>query len=915
MMVLVVGVVIFAAFSDFWVNWSWFKSVDYTGVFTKQLGYQAVLFVVTALVTFIVISLSLRIAYRSRPMSVPRTPEEVALARYREGLEPFRRGLFVAAPLILASLFGAAAASEWTTVLLALNSSAFGQTDAQFGMDISFFVFTLPALLMITSLLFAIVLLGFIGSIIINYLYGGFRRGTGEVSTGRRQILIFLGLLSLLKAASYYLDRFTLANETNSLLTGMRYVDVNAVVPAKNIMMLIAFATAVLFFISTLRLGWNLPFVALAVMLASSVLIGGLYPAFVQQVQVKPSELAREAPYLERNLAATKAAYGLTNVNVIDYQATEDPAGVSLGADQGTLNSVRLLDPSVVSPTFRTLQQIRSFYAFPDSLDIDRYTINGEKRGTVLAVREVTLDGVADDQRNWFNDHMVFTHGYGVVAAYDNTSSSDGSPAFSESDIPPQGALDITEPRVYFGERSPEYSIVGVPAGTDARELDYPDDKSANGQTNNTYAGAGGVSIGNPLARAVFAMAYREPNILLSNQINGESKILYDRDPKTRVAKVAPWLTLDSDPYPTVVDGRIVWVVDGYTTSNRYPNSARVSLRDVTTDSVNANESALDALLDENITYIRNAVKATVDAYDGTVKLYAWDDTDPILTSWQKVFPGIVQPKSSIPEGLLEHVRYPEDMFKVQRDILAKYHVNDAQAFYSGQDFWNIPDDPTKPDVKQPQPPYYLTLQMPGDKAPAFSLTSTFAPNKRATLAAFMAVNSDPGENYGKITVLQLPRNTTIPGPTQVQNNFESDPDVSAKLSLLRRGGSEVTLGNLLSLPVAGGLLYVEPVYVQASAGDGYPLLRKVLVSFGTTVAFEDDLATALKVIFDETVNTPTAPGEEPADSDLASAVAAANKAYADSQAALAEGDFTAYGKALEALEQALAQITAASEK
>jgi uncharacterized membrane protein (UPF0182 family) len=413
----------------------------------------------------------------------------------------------------------------------------------------------------------------------------------------------------------------------------------------------------------------------------------------------------------------------------------------------------------------------------------------------------------------------------------------------------------------------------------------------------------------------VFAMAYREPNILLSNQINGESRILYDRDPKTRVAKVAPWLTLDSDPYPTVVDGRIVWVVDGYTTSNRYPNSARVSLRDVTTDSVNANESALDALLDENITYIRNAVKATVDAYDGTVKLYAWDDTDPILTSWQKVFPGIVQPKSSIPEGLLEHVRYPEDMFKVQRDILAKYHVNDAQAFYSGQDFWNIPDDPTKPDVKQPQPPYYLTLQMPGDKAPAFSLTSTFAPNKRATLAAFMAVNSDPGENYGKITVLQLPRNTTIPGPTQVQNNFESDPDVSAKLSLLRRGGSEVTLGNLLSLPVAGGLLYVEPVYVQASAGDGYPLLRKVLVSFGTTVAFEDDLATALKVIFDETVNAPTAPGEEPADSDLASAVAAANKAYADSQAALAEGDFTAYGKALEALEQALAQITAASEK
>jgi uncharacterized membrane protein (UPF0182 family) len=915
MIVLVVAAVAFAGFSNFWVNWAWFKSVDYTNVFTKALTYQVALFSVTALVTFVVVSLALRIAYRSRPMNVPRTPEEVALARYREGIEPFRRGLFIAAPVILAGLFGAAAAGEWSTVLLALNSTPFGQTDSYFGQDISFFVFTLPALLMVSSLLFAVVLLAFIGSVVINYLYGGFKRQGDQPPTGRRQLFIFLGLLAALKSISYYLDRFSLATESNALMTGMRYVDVNAVVPAKNIMAMIALATALLFLISIVRLNWNLPFVALAVMLASSVLIGGLYPAFVQQVQVKPSELARETPYLNINLAATKAAYGLTDVNVVDYQAIEDPSGVSLSADQGTLSNVRLLDPSVVSPTFRTLQQIRSFYAFPDSLDIDRYTIDGQKRGTVLAVREVSLDGVANDQRNWFNDHMVFTHGYGVVAAFDNSASTDGSPAFSESDIPPQGALNITEPRVYFGERSPEYSIVGVPAGTEARELDYPDDKSANGQTNNTYAGSGGVSIGNPLQRAIFAMAYQEPNILLSNQINAESKILYDRDPATRVAKVAPWLTLDSDPYPTVVEGRIVWVVDGYTTSNRYPNSARVSLRDVTTDSVNADETALDSLLDENITYMRNAVKATVDAYDGTVKLYAWDESDPILSSWSKIFPGVVAPKASIPEQLLEHVRYPEDMFKVQRDILAKYHVNDAQAFYSGQDFWNIPDDPTKPDVKQPQPPYYMSLQMPGETQSAFSLTSTFAPNKRATLAAFMAVNSDPGENYGKITVLQLPRNTTIPGPTQVQNNFESDPEVSAELSLLRRGGSEVTLGNLLSLPVAGGLLYVEPVYVQASAGDGYPLLRKVLVSYGTTVAFEDDLATALKVIFDETIAAPTTPGEEPTDSDLAAAISAANQAFAESQKALADGDFAAYGQALEKLEAALADITAANAK
>ena len=685
--------------------------------------------------------------------------------------------------------------------------------------------------------------------------------------------MFFGGMIALLKAVAYSLDKYALATKSDSLITGLRYTDVHALVPAKTLLTYIAVATALLFFISMFRPGWSLPFIAFGVMLGASFLLGGLYPTVIQQLQVKPSELQREQPYIQRNIDATRTSYGLTNVQITDYQAVEDANGANIEADKGTLQNIRLLDPSLVSPTFRNLQQIRGFYAF-----------------------------------------NVFTHGYGVVAAYENTLNSDGAPNFYESNVPPSGLLNIEQPRVYFGEQSPSYSIVGSPAGVAPRELDYPDDKSENGQTNNTYDGKGGVSVGNIFQRLMFAIRYQEPNIVLSNQLNTNSKILYDRDPATRIKKVAPWLTLDSDPYPVVVDGRITWVVDGYTTSNAYPYSKRLSLSDVTADSVNTQDQ-FTRLARGEITYIRNAVKATVDAYDGTIHIYAWDENDPVLKTWAKSFPGVVEPKSAMPVGILDHVRYPEDLFKVQRNILAQYHVTDAQSFYSGQDFWVIPDDPTKPTLKQAQPPYYLTLKMPDQEKEAFQLTSAFAPSKRQTLAAFMAVNSDPGEDYGTIRVLQLPRNTTIPGPTQVQNNFESDPVVSTQLSLLRSGGSEVELGNLLSLPVAGGLLYFEPVYVRASSGEGYPLLRKVLVSFGSKVSFKDDLATALADVFSGqsvTPGTPSTPGTGTNTGDLAQALNDANKAYEDGKAALAKGDFAAYGEAQKRLAEALSRATAA---
>lgn len=915
--------VAFSTFAGYYTDWQWFGSVGRTDVYTQQLLIKATLFLAFTVLTALSLWGAATLAHRARPLNLPATPEEFALVKYRESLDPFRRLLFIAGPIVFGVLTGISAASQWKTYLLWRNSTPFGQVDPQFGKDISFYAFELPFLRFFLGFGFTILIISLIINVAIHYIYGGLRINLSQsTNSARRHLMFFLGTLALLKAVAYSIDKYALATKSDSLITGLKYTDVTAVVPAKTILTYIALATAILFFVSIFRKGWSLPFIAFGAMLGASLVIGGLYPTFVQQFQVKPSELQREAPYIQKNIDATRTAYGLDDVKFSDYAAIDNPSLASLAEDAGTLGNIRLLDPAIISPTFRQLQQIRGFYAFPDALDVDRYMIDGIKRGLVVGVREVNLAGLAADQRNWFNDTMVFTHGFGVVAAYENTSASDGEPDFAESDIPPSGTLDIEQPRVYFGERSPEYSIVGSDGTAGPLELDYPDDKSANGQTNNTYSGLGGVAVGNILQRTIFALDYQDPNILLSNQIGINSKILYDRDPMTRVSKVAPWLTLDGDPYPAVIDGKVQWIIDGYTTTNNYPYAARISLRDATADSVNS-QFVASSLSAGNITYIRNAVKATVDAYDGTVTIYAWDEADPILQTWSKAFPGVVQPKSAIPAGVLEHIRYPEDMFKVQRNVLSRYHVTDPQAFYSGQDFWIVPEDPTKPTVGQPQPPYFLTLQMPGQKAPSFSLTSTFAPTNRQTLAAFMSVNADAGDDYGTIRVLQLPRNTTIPGPRQVQNNFESDPEVSKQLSLLRSGGSDVQLGNLLSLPVGGGLLYFEPVYIRAAQGEGYPLLRKVLVSFGSKVAFEDDLETALSKVFTgQTVlpETPVEPGAPAApvttaEQDLAKAILDANKAYTDGVAALATGDFAAYGKAQDRLSEALQRATAAGSK
>jgi len=943
--IVILGIIVvgFIVFTGFYTDLLWFESVDKASVFTTTLLTRVLLFVVFGGVMAAVLFAVMWWSWRSRPEFRAMTPEQASLDRYRDAIDPYRGRIALALSLLMGLFAGLAASSEWDTFLQWRNSTDFGITDPQFGMDLSFFTFTLPFVQYVLGFGFAVLALAFIAAVIVQYLYGGLRlqpKGDRATAGAQTQISILIALVLFLKAASYWFDRFALDTQSQSLVvgfTGLKYTDVHAVLPSLNILTFVALIVGLLFLVNAFRRAWVIPLIGLGLMILTGVVVGVLYPLFVQQFQVRPSELVREQPYIARNIEATRQAYDVASSEVTDYPGTVAPPSQKvLTASQGTLSNIRLLDPAVVSPTYNQLQQIRGYYSFNDTLDIDRYDLDKKTRGAVVAVREINLNGISEGQRNWTNDRTVYTHGYGFVAAYDNTAQSTGQPDFFAANIPPTGALEAKQPRVYFGENSPSYSIVGAPEGSAPVELDYPDDASPTGQKNYTYQGSGGVPVGSFFNRLLFATKFQDSNIILSDLVNSESRILYDRDPLTRVSKVAPWLTLDQDPYPIVADGGIKWVVDGYTTSNNYPYSSRVSLSDATSDSLTTRTIGNGITPIDQINYMRNSVKAVVDAYDGTVTLYAWDASDPVLQTWMKSFPGTVEPRAAMSAEVLAHVRYPQDVFKVQRTILSRYHVTDPATFYNGTDVWIVPFDPTISPAQVFQPPYYLTLQMPGQLAPAFSLTSTFAPSRRQTLAGFMAVSSDPLKDYGKIRVLQLPSNTSIPGPQQVQNTFESDPRVASELSLLRRGGSEVELGNLLSLPFNDGLLYVEPVYLRASA-DGFPLLQKVLVGYGQNVALEDTLVAALNKVFsispDSGVDaipgrgdvssggtatpapTPSATADGTIESQLSEALADAQRAYDAGLAALAKGDFSAYDTAQKQLAAALKRAASAQAR
>ena len=913
--ILTVLAVVLVSLSGFYVDYLWFKSVEYNEVWTKLLTTRASLFVIFGLFTSLIIVSNILIAYKRRPVYVPTSLEADNLERYRAQIEPIKRSAIIGIALAIFYFAGTAGSRFWELWMLYRNATPFGVTDPQFNRDISFFMFTLPFWQALVGWAISTLILATIAATAVHYIYGGIRPQVREdrtTVTARVQLSILLGTIVAIKAVAYWLDRFALSTSDQGIITGLTFTDVNAVLPAKSILVGIAIICSLLFFANIIRRSWVLPAAGLALLGLSSFLIAGVYPALIQQFQVKPSESAKEAPFIQRNIESTRAAYGLDKVEIKEYEATTRTSAGQLAKDVDSISNIRLMDPNVLSATFRQLQQIKPYYTFNESLDIDRYVIDGKLRDMVVAIRELNIDG--NPNRNWINDHLVYTHGFGLVGAYGNTQDVDGKPVFTMGDIPPKGILGDFEPRIYFGENNPEYSIIGGAKGSDPIEFDYPDDASPNGQKNYTYTGKGGVPMGSLFSRLLFAIHYQEQRILLSNLINSESKIIFNRVPRERVAKVAPWLKIDGDPYPAIVDGRVLWMIDGYTTSAGYPYSRTVDVSGATTDALNINNNPLTAVPNSKINYIRNSVKATVDAYDGTVTLYAWDEKDPLLQTWMKAFPGVVKARSQMSEGLVSHVRYPEDIFRVQRDVLSLYHVKNANAFYGGQDFWRVPRDPSTLGANAgAQPPYFYTLKLPGEEKAAFSLTTPFVPRGgRENLSAFAVVNSDPGENYGKFTVLQLQRSTNIAGPSQVASNFEANPNVALSLSLLRQGGSDVVLGNLLTVPAGGGLLYVQPVYVRATANTAaYPLLQKVLVSFGEKIGFDDTLRGALDQVFGGDSGSTSTGIETPTQGSgtngaLAQALASAQRALADAQAALAKGDFAAYGQAQDRLKAAI---------
>jgi uncharacterized membrane protein (UPF0182 family) len=669
---------------------------------------------------------------------------------------------------------------------------------------------------------------------------------------------------------------------------------------------------------------WRLPAIAFGVMVGSAIVIGGVYPLLVQQFSVRPSEADKEAPYIARNIQQTRLAYGLRpdeDVQTVAYAGQPQSPAKDVRADQQTLPNTRLLDPTVLPDTFQQLQGFKSFYSFPDSLDVDRYQVNGSEQEQIVAVRELNVGGLQPTQQSWINQHLVYTHGFGFVAAASNQVGSDGTPQFTESDIPPHGVLASDfQPRIYFGEQSPDYSIVGAPQGATPRELDFPSN-TGSGQENNTYSGAGGVSIGSTWRRLLYALHFQDKNFLFSGGVNADSRVLYVRDPAARVAKVAPFLKLDGDPYPVLSDGRIVWIVDGYTTTDGFPYAARTSLSSATADTLTRQAANVRGVSGE-INYIRNSVKATVDAYDGTVTLYGWDPNDPVLRTWEKAFPGIIQPASSMPDSIRAHLRYPEDLFKVQRTLLTRYHISQPRAFYSGNDYWKVPDDPVNPS--SPQPPYYLTLALPGDDRASFQLTATLLQNNGRNLAAFLSVDSDPSSpTYGVMRVLHLPTDSLVPGPGQVHNDFRSYPAASQQLSLLDQRGSSVTEGNLLTLPLGGSFVYVEPIYVRSTAATSFPTIKRVLVSWNNTIAYQPTLSQALDAAFGTGVkptpngnNQPPGPPQPPpngAGAQVRALVAQLQAAQAQAQAALRAGDLAAYAKAEQKVASLIHQLADAT--
>lgn len=927
----------FTALSRVWTDYLWFSSVDQTGVWWIRWVWLAALGLVGAIVVFAVIWGNMRLArYLSvRYASFSTAPEDPAVAQIRQAVGA-RVGLLEwAAALGSAVVLGLGVSAWRDQALLFLNSEPFGVTDPQFGLDLAFYMFRLPLWSTLVSWLTGLAIAALITVALSYFALGAVkfpaRRLPRFDTQAKAHLSALAAVLAILRAFSYRIDTYQLLYSDNNVF-GAGYADINARLPALNLLIAVSVFSAILFVINIWRRGWVLVAVSVAAWVFVSLAAGVAYPAIVQRFQVQPNELVREGPYIERNISATRAAYGLESVDVRPFEASFELDASDIARNAPTVDNIRLWDPDVLNRTYQQLQEIRTYYRV-DHVDTDRYPIGGTDTQVMLALRE--LDEPNIPAQDWQNQRLVYTHGFGSVLSPANVVAVDGQPDFLLRDIPPQTTepiLELTEPRIYFGETYERDRPVIVRSGAQPQEIDFPATEEGGGAADNRYndyAGAAGVEISGILHRLAFALRYGDLNILISSQINPDSRVLMQRNIQSRVETVAPFLVADADPYPVVLDGRIIWVVDMYAISENYPYSQPigVGLRGFDT----ARVSSFSQLPISGFNYIRNSVKATVDAFDGTIRLYVVDETDPLVAAWQRVYPDLFAGQSEIPEGLRDHFRYPQDLFKIQSELYLDYHMVDVTQFFQRNDAWSIPSDPSTirriellrgdliggPDGSIVQYlremlPYYLLMTLPGEEETSYVLLQPYNPLEKPNMSAFLIADSTP-DRYGRLIDYRMPAGSLVEGTGQVGNRIDQDDEISQQFTLWRGQGSSVVLGDMLVVPIGESVLYVQPVYLEAEQG-GLPEFRRVVVVHGDDIEWDDTLDGALAKIFGRAdletpviEDEPDDPGADPESEETAplsrtvrDLLSEASDAFDQANDALRSGDLAEYQRLIE---------------
>jgi uncharacterized protein len=873
-----------------YTDWLWFKEVGFTQVFTTRLTLNGWLFLGLGGVVFAFLFLNLSVAARTAPPDVLWELEDQLGLPNRAILEPVVRRLLLPVIAVIALFAGARGSGAWDTVLAYVNATPFGRTDPLFGRDIGFFVFELPMWRLVYGWATALVA----GTLVLTAAVYVLQRslvltahGPRLAASARTHLLGLGAFLLVLRGVGFWLDRFDLLYSPRGLVFGASYTDVHASLPVLGWLAVLALLCAGACVFQIFRPGWR--FLVAGLVTLALFWIGGLgvYPSLLQRFRVTPNELVAERPFIQHNIRLTRLAYGLDRVVEKEFAAADNLTAAALERNSLTIKNVRLWDNRPLLVTYGKLQEIRTYYKFLD-VDVDRYTVNGEYTQVMLSARELSYRFLPS--RGFINEHLTYTHGYGLVASPVNRISPEGLPEFFLKDIPPAGAglPRITRPAIYYGESGNDYVFVR----TRSQELDYP---SGDQNVYTRYEGQGGIPVNSFLAKLAFAVRFGEIKVLLSDDLTAESRVMIYRDVAPRVRQAAPFLKYDRDPYLVVAnDGRLMWMLDAYTTTDRYPYAEPV--RGIGN-------------------YIRNAVKVTVDAYDGKIAFYVADDEDPIIRTFAKAFPGMFRPLAEMPKDLQAHIRYPEDLFTVQAKMYATYHMEDPQVFYNKEDLWVVPRLPQDGRDKE-MDPYFTVMRLPGEPKEEFILLSPFNPSGRDNMIALLAARSD-APNYGRLISYNFPKQKLVFGPRNIDARINQDPVISQQISLWNQQGNRVLRGALYAIPIEESLIYVLPLYLAAEQGGALPELRRVVVAYSNQIAMEPSLEAALARIFGGRVraeDTVARPSEQPgmlaaAGAAIAPLVQRAWEAWQKAQEALRRGDWTAYGQEQKRLEEVLRQL------